>query len=310
MSKKNFFLLLFFTLFAVALAKADFFKVFAQEKSGFAVSPPSFEINANPGDVIQNTIKVDNLSPFSLKIKAKPQNFVAYGEGGQVNLTDEESSFSIANWVKLIDKEQTIAPKSFALFDFELEIPKNAEPGSHYGAIVFYTEADAVVKGSGASVSQEIGSLILIKLPGKVFEDAKLISFKPLEQVFKEPKIKLIALLENAGNIHVKPYGFINITNVLGQKVKTVEVKGRNILPGSRRLFDEEFKFNKIGYFKADINLLYAGGGKLLKAETNFVALNLVALKKYLIVGLIILVIYFIFRNRINRALKVILTGK
>lgn len=278
------------------------------ESAGFSVSPPSFEINALPGNSIKNTIKVENLSDVTLKIKTKAQNFVAYGEGGQVNLTDEKSPFAIASWIKIAKKEQIIPSKGSALFDFEINIPKNADPGSHYGAVVFYTEG-AGGDGTGAAVSQEVGSLILIKLPGDVFEDAKLVSFKPDKNPFKEPKVKLLALLENTGNVHVKPYGFINITNVFGKKVKSYEVKGRNILPGSKRLFDEEFDFKPIGYFKADLTMLLPGGEKVMKGETEFVALNWLVLRKYLIVAGIVLLLYLLLHKRINRAIKVLLKG-
>ena len=37
-------------------------------QSGFSISPPSFEINANPGDNIKNTIRLQNLSENNITI--------------------------------------------------------------------------------------------------------------------------------------------------------------------------------------------------------------------------------------------------
>lgn len=284
-------------------------KIFAQEEAGFAVSPPSFEISGIPGQVIKNTIKIENVSKVPLKIQAKPQNFVAYGEGGQVALTEEGSTYSISQWLEIKNTSFTVPADSFYLADFTINIPKNAEPGSHYGAVVFSTVPEKPVNGTGAVLAQEIGSLILIKLPGNVFEDAKIISFTPQENVFKEPKITFNTLIENTGNIHVKPYGFISIYNILGKKVGSIEVKGRNILPGSRRLFTDEMKFSKIGFFRAETNLIYSGGGKIIKGETTFIALNQIVLKKYLVIAGIAFLVYLMFRKRINKALRVILKG-
>lgn len=286
-------------------------KIKAQEAAGFAVSPPSFEMNAIPGDSLKNTIKVENLSDIALKIQVKPQNFVAYGEGGQVALSEEGSTYSITQWLDIKDKTFTIAPKSFYLANFTINIPKNAEPGSHYGAVVFSTVPDEKsVNGTGAALSQEIGSLILLKLPGDVFEDAELVTFTPTQKYFKEPKISFNTLIANKGNIHIKPYGFISVYNLLGRKVASIEVKGRNILPGSRRLFTDEMDFKKVGFFRAETNLIYSGGGKIIKAETNFLALNQKVTKKYAAIAGVILLIYLLFRKRVNRALRVILTGK
>lgn len=301
---------LFFLVFSVtALINADQFKIFAQDKASFSVSPPSFEINATTDSTINNSIKVDNLSSFPLKIKATAQNFVAYGEGGQVNITEEESTYAISRWINIEKSEQIVGPNNSAIYNFTIKIPKNAEAGSHYGAIVFATIPDKNIEGAGAAVSQEIGSLILIKLPGNVFEDARLLKFSSNKKVYQDPKITFNALLENRGNVHIKPYGFINITNIFGQKVKNFEVKGRNILPGSQRLFDEEIKFNPIGFFNAEITLLYSGGGKLIHGKTSFIAMNLPVLKKYLIFAAILFVIYLLFYKRVNRAVKVFFRG-
>jgi hypothetical protein len=281
----------------------------AQKTSGLSISPPSFEFTTNKGEVLENSIRLENLTNRPLQLMVYPQNFTAYGQGGQVELTDEETNFAIAKWITFNTKEVTIAPKGDYLFTFQINIPSGAEPGSHYGAIVFRSKAGQTDE-TGSRLAQEIGSLILLKIPGNLYESANLISFAPETKWFKADKAKLIALVENNGNVHVKPYGSITIKNILNQKIYTHEVLGRNVLPGSKRLFDEEFEFKKIGFYKAEINLIYAGGGKMLKGETQFVNLNQTKFA-YLAGGLsILLVIYLLLRKRINRALKVIITGK
>jgi hypothetical protein len=295
-----------FAFFLLNLSQSN---VFAQEKIGFSVSPPSFEITAIPGDVISNSIRVENLYKDSLILRARPQSFVTYGEGGQVALNDEESSFSIINWLEIEKNEQIISPGSFGVYNFKLNIPKNAEPGSHYGAIVFSTVKDPTIIGSGAYVMQEIGSLILIKIPGNAYESAELISFKPEEQLFKQDHIKLLAHISNTGNIHIKPYGYIAIYNLLGQKVKTVEVSGRNILPGSKRLFDSEFKFNGFGIYTAELTLLYSGGGKIIHGKTTFLVLNLVRNAPLIIVFVAFLLFALLFRKRLRKAIAILLKG-
>src|SRR3989344_2318523 len=75
------------------------FKTVAQESIGFAVSPPTFELSANPGDTLSNVVRVENLSDSELTIEMDTRNFTAYGEEGAVGLTDEESGFSLASWI-------------------------------------------------------------------------------------------------------------------------------------------------------------------------------------------------------------------
>jgi len=283
--------------------------VSAQKTAGISVSPPSFEFTTNKGEVMENTIRLENLTNRPLELTVYPQNFTAYGQGGQVELTDEETNFAIAKWITFETKELTIGPKGDYLFTFRINIPEAAEPGSHYGAIVFRSK-EGQTDETGSRLAQEIGSLILLKIPGNLYESANLVSFLPETKWFKNDKAKLIALVENTGNIHVKPYGSIVIKNLFNQTVYTHEVIGRNVLPGSKRLFDEEFNFKKIGFYKAELTLLYADGGKILKGETQFVSFNQTKFI-YLVGGLAItLLVYLVLRKRINRALKVIITGK
>jgi len=281
----------------------------AQKSAGLSISPPSFEFTTGKGQVLENTIRLENLTNRPLKLTVYPQNFTAYGQGGQVELTDEETNFAIAKWITYDTKELTIAPKGDYLFTFQINIPVGAEPGSHYGAVVFRSK-EGQTDETGSRLAQEIGSLILLKIPGNLYESARLVSFIPETKWFKADKAKLIALVENTGNIHVKPYGSIVVKNLFNQTVYTHEVIGRNVLPGSKRLFDEEFDFKKVGFYKAELTLIYADGGKILKGETQFVSFNQTKFT-YLVSGLgITLLLYLLLRKRINRALKVIITGK
>lgn len=292
----------------VLIQLASTSKVNAQEASnGFSISPPSFDLNANAGDSMTNTIKIENPSLNAIQIKARVENFVAYGDGGQINLTEEDSSYSINQWVALPIETFVVPSGSTYLFDFTLSIPTNTEPGSHYGAIVFSTVPSTDPNVS--TVVQEIGSIILIRIPGEVVEEASLVSFNSEKDFFTEPKIKLNALVENVGSVHFKPYGFINITDLLGNKIASIEVQPRNILPGSKRLFDQEFDFEQIGFFKAELQLFYKGGGKTITAQTQFTSLHTQKLFPILAVVLGVVVFYLIFRKRINRAVKVIIKG-
>lgn len=277
--------------------------------SSFAISPPSFDFNANPGDVIKNSIRVENLSDFPINITAKPENFIAYGDTGQVALTEEDTSYAIDKWINLPVNVITISPKESAIFDFVVNVPKNTEPGSHYGAIVFSTITPQNAETTGAIVQQEIGALILIKIPGDVIEEARLESFSSKEQVYTNTDLTLTALIENTGTLHFKPVGRIYIKDLFGNVIQTIEVQSKNILPKNKRVFEENFKFEGIGYFKAELELFYKNGEKVIRGETNFTSLNLSkSIPILLIIGGVIAA-YILFKKRINKALMIIIKG-
>jgi hypothetical protein len=285
-------------------------KVSAQTPaSSFAISPPSFDFTANPGDVIKNSIRVENLSDLPLNITAKPENFLAYGDTGQVSLTEEDTSYAINKWINLPVNVATISPKESETFEFIITIPQNTEPGSHYGAIVFSTITSGTTDGTGASVQQEIGSLILIKVPGDVIEDAKVDSFVSQENVYTDSNLMFKAVIENTGTLHFKPVGRIYIKDIFGNIVETIEVDSKNILPKNKRAFEENFTFERVGYYKAEIEMFYKNGEKVLRDETSFVALNLSKSVPVLIIVSGVVALYFFKRKRINKAIMVIVKG-
>lgn len=297
---------LFSLLFVAAVAS---FGVRAETSRSFSISPPSFEISASPGDILTNTIKITNLADDPISLTVKGENFVAYGQGGQVNLTEEDSTYSINRWLVFKSNSFTVPAHETYLFDFTLQIPQNAEPGSHYGAVVFANNPLVAQTGSGATVVQEVGALVLIRIPGDVNEDASIVSFAPETQAFQDPRIKLNTLVENTGGVHFKTTPFITIYDIFGNKVKTVEGTGKNILPGSQRLFDEQFDFDGFGYYKATVTMYYSSGEKILTADTSFIALNLQKSVPIAVSLIALVVIYLVFRKRINKAVKILVKG-
>lgn len=298
----------FLTIILGPLVLLNTYTLEAQDRFGFSISPPSFEITANPGDRIENSLKIQNLSQTPLSINVNNENFYAYGNEGQITLTEDSSTYSISDWIKYGNKTIVVNPSESYTFDFVIEIPQNIEPGSHYGAIVFSTN-DAILQSTGASVVQEIGAIVLIRVPGDIQEEAKLVSFEPVESVFKDPVINLESLVENIGTVHIKPYGAITISDILGNTVKTINIEGKNVLPGSQRTFNQSFDFENIGIYRANLQLYYKDGTKIITGETSFISLYTERLIPIIVIIVGLIAFYLIFRKRINKAIKIIIKG-
>lgn len=276
--------------------------------NGFSVSPPSFNVNAKAGDVILNTIKIENISNNTINIAAKTQSFVAYGNEGQILLTDEESVYSINSWLTFDTPNISISPGQTALFNFTLKVPENAQPGSHFGSIVFNTSTDQVDL-NGAKIVQEVGTILLVRLPGDVTEAAEVGSFQSNKGQYTDPKVKLDTLIKNTGSVIVTPSGKITISDILGNQVQVIDVAARNILPGNERVFDQEFDFDKVGFFTAKLDLTY-GDSQTLTASTSFAAFYLQRTVPIIVGIFVLLILYILLRKRINRAFRVIIKGE
>jgi len=280
-----------------------------QAQTGLSISPPSFELTANPGDIVTNVIKVENLSSTKLTVKAKAESFVAYGQDGQVSLSEEDATYSIKNWITIKQTSFVIEAKKSANIEFTLTVPKDVEPGSHYGAVVFSPTEAVGFNENGAKILQEIGSLMLVKVPGDVYEEAQIQKFSSAQETYKDPNMKLDLLVKNTGTVHFKPFGSIVIRDIFGNKIKTIELTPKNILPGNERIFSNDFQLEEFGPMKAEVTIFYENGAKNQRAETSFFSIQQDKTFKIVGVTFAVLLVYILLRKRINKAVRIIIKG-
>jgi len=285
--------------------------ILALDYAGLSISPPSFELSANPGGTLENTIKVENVSAETLKIAVDRRNFTAVGEEGAVGLTEEETNFSLASWITVTPPEAEIPAKSTRIFNFKINVPLNAEAGGHFGSIVFRIGGGPITQ-TGASVTQELGALILLRIAGKTTEEATLQSFFTQKKFWEYGPVEFEIKTKNSGNVHLKPKGTITISNSFGKKVGVVEVEPKNVLPGAVRKSTASWgKKILLGKYTAVLSLVYgAGSGKMITGSTTFIGFP------YRIGGVVLAVLLVLFfllyrgRKRIRLALRVLFSAR
>ena len=278
--------------------------------TGLAVTPPTFEVNGNPGDSIKNTVKLENMHPYPVEIAVDLRNFTAIGEDGAVGLTEEETSFSLASWIEVAPKTVTIPPKTAQYFTFTIKVPLQAEPGGHFGSLIFRTIPTEKVEGSGASLAQEIGALVLLRLSGETVERASIESFKSSSSIFEKGPVPFEVRLKNLGNVHTKPTGTIIITNLLGQQVSSVAVEPKNVLPGATRKLDATWDTQwRIGRYNATYTAVFSDK-TTLSSTTSFTVLPYRALAALVVVLVILLIILKKYQKRLTLAWKILTSGK
>ena len=233
----------------VSCASVDFAQ--GSEGGGVTVSPVTFELTTNPGDTISNIIKVSNPTDSVLSVKMEAEDFKAVGEEGRVITTSEESedtTYSLRKWIKMVPEEFTLEPNEQKLVDFLIEVPENAEPGGKYGSILAGVSGSLSSGGSGAAVSTKTGALVLLMVSGDLNEELRVNNF--LAPSFLEyGPVPFEIKFKNTGTVHVRPRGFVVVTDLFGKKVTEIEFSQKNVLPGAIRkndaIWDTKWLFGK-----------------------------------------------------------------
>jgi hypothetical protein len=277
-----------------------------------SISPPVFELSANPGERIRNNIRVTNLSETPQEIFVDKRNFTALGEEGGVDLTEDDTSYSLSKWIGVNKERVTIPAKKAETFQFTISVPANAEPGGHFGSLVFKTQAKELPEGqAGASVGQEVGALLLVKVAGDIHEQVGVASFGAQSGLYDRGPVTFETRTENTGNVHLKPRGTITITNMFGGEVATLQLDERNVLPDAIRKVDTEWNDSSLrfGRYTATLSLVYGSEGTIVNSSTSFFIIPYKLISIILVVAGALAFIGYRYRERFLEAYRV-LAGK
>lgn len=275
------------------------------------ITPQLLEVTANPGEVITSTFRLTNASSENIAIKTIPKNFTPNGEEGAVNLTEEDTTYAIANWINVSPETSNVAANKTQDFEVSIDVPSNAEPGSHFGSVVFQTippENDE----AAALISQEIAPVILVRIAGDTTEVAAIEEFKTGSNFYSnENSVDIISRLKNTGNVHFKPTGQIVIKNMFGSEVAKLDLDKKNVLPDSIRQFVNEWQIDgfKVGRYTAELTLVTGDDNNIQTAKTSFIIFPYQTILPILVATILLVIVLYKGRKRISLAFKA-LSGK
>ncbi len=275
------------------------------------VSPTTFELTANVGEVVSNKLKIRNAGTEPLAITMETADFTTVGEGGEVAIKNaEDELYSLAKWIIVSPKNFTLAPQEERVVDFNIIVPIGAEPGGHY-ATVMAAATGGSAAGTGLAIAQKTGALVLLSVAGEVKENLFIKEFSASR--FNEyGPVPFKIRFENAGTVHIKPMGFISVTDMFDAKVIDIPFPAHNIFPGKTRLIDD-VKLDKKWLFGKYTATLVGNYGI---SNTPFMALTTFWVIPWKIIGgaalalLIISLFLWKIRRRMWLALNILIRGK
>ena len=274
------------------------------------VSPPLFETAGSPGAELKQRVALTNESDNPRVITVEKQNFTARGEEGQAELCIEDCPFPLAPWVTVTPSTVTIAPKVRQEFDVTINVPGNAEPGGHYGALVF-SPAVSDDPNANVRVVSQVSALMLVRVPGDVIETAKIESFESDKNRYSKGPVNFDIRVKADGNVHVKPTGTIEVSNIFGSKIATIPVAGQNVLPSTVRNLKTKWDHSQLfGPYKAKLTLTYGGTEQKLESSTRFWGAPIITIA--IIAGILLLLFFFLWlpRKRLKKAFKALASSE
>lgn len=213
--------------------------MFVQSVSALTISPVKMEMYGDPGQTLRGELILFNEQDETKTFYSSSENFEARGEIGTPFFLPEK--VGLATWIKT-QEQVTLKPKKTKTIPFSIQIPKNAESGGHFAAILWGTTPTQATQGGQVAVGGKLGVLVLLKVSGETKEGGGLLEFggEDKQKFFSSLPIIMAYRFNNTGGDRVVPTGEIQINNIFGFISATLSANKNNgnVLPGSARKFE------------------------------------------------------------------------
>ena len=278
-------------------------KAASSQGGGLTISPPLLNIDLEPGKNYNQVIKLNNPTKDIVEVYPVARNFTASGETGvpAIEAPDANPNYGLASWISFSSAKIVLTPEQEAQFAYKITVPKDAEPGGHYGSVLFASQPPKIdEQATQVALASMVGSLILANVSGAVVEKAEVKEFSTTHWIFFKSPADFILRINNTGNTHVKPMGDIIVKN-WGRKLSdsSINPNGGNILPNSTRKFDKlTFKASPWAFGRFTANLVAVYGSKNAPLTANLVFWIIPWWLIVVFALIILLIIFYIWRKK------------
>lgn len=200
---------------------------------GFAalISPPRFELKAQPGKQLREVIEITNASGQAAKFKLRTAEW-SLGPDGSVKFDDALKPGSCRPWVAVERREITVSPGGKYRYRFEVAPPADAGAGECRFALLVEGDETAVPMAGGPSlpIAGRLGVIVYVTV-GAAQPQLEVVGGK----VDKVDQQQLpVILVKNSGDAHGRLTGFLGGTDASGRKLEFTP-STLPILPGETR---------------------------------------------------------------------------
>jgi hypothetical protein len=214
-----------------------------------------FEFEEPAGGSATGTLILRNTGAEAETVKLYPADAVNNEAGSFILKQLSETQKGLGLWTKMELTEVTLQPEETKEVDFIIHVPKDTTPGQYFGGIIKEDIVSDCPNGKATTgmettnnsdtnngnnkncadgniqIKTRIGTRIYFTVPGEIREDIKLIgsSYQPGLNNNINFKFKI----QNQGNIGYEPKAIIDIYDIFGQKIDTLEEPLGKSLPDS-----------------------------------------------------------------------------
>jgi hypothetical protein len=209
------------------------------------LTPSRLEIGLKPGEVFEGTYTVTNDQGFELPVSIASKNWFTSKDNLGITATD---------WLKVTPEEIILSTGASETVHYKITVPEKAN--GMIMSMVSFVSPSAL----DSNVNMALTVPIYVTVQGTEKVKWQISEAKP---DFSSDTTRILAYVENKGNVHVRPSGNVKIYN----KNRTISIQlnfkdGAPVYPGRTQEFYADDKELKLvpGRYTAEIEMQYKGG--------------------------------------------------
>lgn len=295
-------------IFALLLAFSLSTSIVSAQEVSIVVSPPRTNIDAEPGETIQRSIKITNNSDTEqvLNVRALIIDYIVRDNvGTPVKVSAESAGRYLASpWISLDRTVITLQPKQQEVVNAVIQIPSDALPGGHYAGIFFEPTDLAQPNLTVSQTIPQVGSLFLINIAGDINYDAAITRFETSSRLYEFGPVEFSADVENRSDTHIRPIASITIKNMLGKQVAEILPEEVNIFPFTSRTYETMWdQIWGLGRYEATLKVPFGPSGEIINSTIFFWILPYRLIAAVLVVILLLVGLFVSIRRHMHHRL-------
>ncbi|MEO0492879.1 MAG: DUF916 domain-containing protein [Actinomycetota bacterium] len=204
---------------------------------GNGATRPNMSYTAVPGTVIEDAVTVFNLGNESLTFELYSTDAFTGAEGQLALLSADDEPVGVGTWVELVQGLVTLAPGQQATIPVTIEVPLDATPGDHVGAVLASNEAITTdANGAVVLLDRRTGTRLYVRVDGALqgevaVEDLSVDFSGGVNPVSGDAEVSYV--LANRGNIRLTGEAVLKVSGPFGISETVLDpVVFEDFLPG------------------------------------------------------------------------------
>ncbi|KKU82768.1 MAG: hypothetical protein UY10_C0024G0004 [Microgenomates group bacterium GW2011_GWA2_47_8] len=305
-------LVLFSVTFASVVLPAQAQQAATDQVSLTAIPPRLGEdgkLKLKPGEKAQIDVRVRNSSTKVVSVKSSAIDFIVDEDGKTPvpleGTAETNNRWSLASWLTVAPSQNTLQPNESGSISVVIDVPNDALPGGHYAMVVHQPTTGALDgenAGSATGINQRVGTLLYVIVDGPINEAAFIRDFSFTDFMEFGP-VPFSFAVENESDVHIRPQMNIDIYNLFGRKVTTIQPTTKNIFPYESRSFSGQWEqIWGTGPYTARLTMSFGDHGAVVIARTSFWLLPVkLVIALIALIGILIIAFISIRRHIIHR---------